>query len=82
MKTRWSRNLVGRDMEESQILRSVEAVAIQLRDCNTFHDIMLTGPSAMDVNTKMCKWLYDFNIVPGHGHKGTRSKEVSVVWIL
>jgi len=36
----------------------------------------------MDVNTKICTGLNDFNIVTSHGHIEPRGKEESVVWIL
>ena len=36
--------------------------------CNTFLDIMFTGPSVMDVDIKICEGLNGFIIVPGHRH--------------
>jgi len=31
---------------------------------------MLTGPSVMDINTKICKGLNDFDVVTHDEHKG------------
>jgi len=40
-------------MEECQILRSIGSHAVAYY-CNTFPDIMLTGPRVMDIDTKIC----------------------------
>jgi len=68
-------------MEECQILRSREAMQLRATAIAAmpFPDILLTGPSVMDVDTKIRERLYDFNSVLGHRHKGARGKEASVV---
>jgi len=57
-------------MEECQILRSREAIQLHAiaRNCMAwFPDIMLTGPRVMDIDTKICKRLDDFNNCAAHG---------------
>jgi len=45
--------------------------------CNTFPDVVLTETSVMDIDTKICKGLNDFDVVASDGHK--RRKEALVV---
>jgi len=42
--------------------------------CNTFPNAMLTGPSDMDIDTKICKGLDDFDVVTSDRHKGAQEE--------
>ena len=44
-----------------------------------FPDVMLTGPSVIDIDIEICKGLDDLNIVTIDGHREPGRKEALVV---
>jgi len=61
-------------MEVCTILRPGEAIHLSAIAVRFLICSLLSGPSVMNVNTKICKRLNDFDIVTSHRNTGARWK--------